>query len=239
MTASLLAEFGHPVQTSCADITRPSRPESCGHRGRRALRDQRGLVAALTRLHSPGGVQAGDSLLPVTAPGVIGGAIIHAARKSARMSRGKLARLLAVSPDTVRSWEDGTCPLFWTPYSDLRRLAAAFEQAGAKVRCDVADLVLASQCDLLLTGMLQGFEDYAEVPPIDEDSTEGEAARDLLRWALAGVLPERYRLFAPARPLLAAKDLIALTAAARGLNAGPHGDQLVSYGRALTALIAG
>jgi transcriptional regulator with XRE-family HTH domain len=239
MTASLLAEFGRPVQTNRADIARPSRAAGHGHRGRRALRDQRSLLAGLTRLASPVEVQAGESFLPVSAPGVIGGAIVQAARKSAHISRQKLARMLAVSPGTVRGWEDGTCPLFCVPYHDLCCLAAAFDQAGAKVPCDVADLVLASQCDLLLTGMLQGFEDYAEVPPVDEVSVEGEAARDLLRWALAGVLPERYRPFAPARPLLAAHDLIAFSAVARQLSAGPHGDQLASYGRTLTAIREG
>jgi hypothetical protein len=86
--------------------------------------------------------------------------------------------------------------------------------------------------------MLQGFEDYAEVRPVDEVSVEGEAARDLLRWVLAGVVPERYRLFAPARPLLAAQDLIAFTAVARELRAGSRGGQLASYGHALTALTA-
>ena len=139
----------------------------------------------------------------------------------------------------MRRWEDGTCPLVLCPYDGLCRLAAALDQAGAKTRCDVAELVLASQCDLLVTGMLHGTEDYAEVPPVDEDSAEGEAARNLLRWALAGVLPERYRPFAPARPLLAAQDLAAFTAVARQLNAGSHGGQLASYGHALTAIIAG
>jgi transcriptional regulator with XRE-family HTH domain len=167
---------------------------------------------------------------------VIGGAVVQAARKSARMSRQKLARMLAVSLGTIRSWEDGTCPLFCVRYHDLCRLAAAFDEAGVKVRCDVAELVLASQCDLLLTGMLQGFEDYAEVPPIDEDSAQGEAARDLLRWALAGILPERYRPFAHGRPLLAAQDLIAFIAIAQQLSAGSNGDHLASYGRALVVL---
>ena len=51
---------------------------------------------------------------------------------------------------------------------------------------ELGELLLASRCDLLLTGMLHGFEDYAEVPPIDEDGTEAETARELLRWALAG-----------------------------------------------------
>jgi transcriptional regulator with XRE-family HTH domain len=239
MTASLLAEFGGPVPTNRTDIARPSRATGRGHCGRRALRDQRSLLTGLTHLPSPVEVQAGESFLPVSAPGVIGGAIVQAARKSAHMSPQKLARMLAISPRTVRRWEDGTCPLFCVPYHDLCRLAAAFDQAEAKVPCDVAELVLASQCDLLLTGMLQGFEDYAEVPPIDEDSPEGEAARDLVRWALAGVLPERYRPFAPARPLLPAHDLIAFSAVARELRAGLHGGQLASYGHALTALMLG
>jgi hypothetical protein len=128
--------------------------------------------------------------------------------------------------------------LFCVPYADLCRLAAALDQAGAKVRCDVADLALASQCDLLVTGILQGFEDYAEVPPVDENSTEGKAARNLLSWALAGVLPERYRPFAPAQPLLAAQDLTVFTAVARELSEGSHGEQLASYGHALAALRA-
>ena len=239
MTASLLAEFGHPVQAKRADVARSARAASSGHLGALASRGRGGLLAGLARLPSTVGVQAGENLPPFSAPGVIGGAIVRAARKSARVSRRKLARMLAVSPDTVRNWEDGTCPLFCVPYADLCRLAAAFDQAGAKVRCDVAEFVLASECDLLVTGILQGFGDYAEVPPVDEDSAEGEAARDLLRWALAGVLPDRYRPFAPARPLLAAEDLVAFTALARNMYAGSEGEQLVSYGAALTAITSG
>jgi hypothetical protein len=111
---------------------------------------------------------------------------------------------------------------------------AVWPRPSTKLRCDVAEFVLASQCDLLLTGVLHGFEDYAEVPPIDEDSAEGETARDLLRWAL---VPERYRLFAPTRPLLAAHDLIAFNAVAGELSADLYGDQLASYGRALKDLM--
>jgi len=239
MTSSLLAEFGHPVQAKRADIARPAHAASSGHLGRRALRDQGRLLGGLTRLPSPAGAQADETVLPLSAPGVIGGAIIKATRRSARMSRRKLAKMLTRSPDTVRSWEDGTCPLFCVPYADLSRLAAAFDQAGAKVRCDVEELVLASQCDLLVTGILQGFEDYAEVPPVDVDSAEGEATRDLLRWALTGVLPERYRPFAPARPLLAAQSRTAFSALTRELSAGSRGDQLASYGRALAVLRVG
>ena len=236
MTASLLAAVGHPVQTNRGDSVRSVRLAAAGLVGRLGLRDREGLVPGLTRLPTPAGVQEGETFLPVSAPGVIGGAIIRAGRKSARMSRRNLASILTVSPGRVRSWEDGICPLFCPPYGRLRGLAAAFEQAGAKLRCGVADLVLASQCDLLITGMQHGFEDYAEVPPLDEGSGEGEAARDLLRWALVGNVPERYRPFAPARPLLAAQDLTAFRSVAQQLSTGSRGQQLASYGRALTAI---
>ena len=236
MTASLLAEFGHPVQAKRADVARSARAASSGHLGALVLRGRRGRRTGPTRLPSPAEVLEGEAFLPGSAPGVIGGAMVRAARRSGRLSRRKLARMLCTSPDTVRSWEDGTCALFCVPYADLCRLAAAFDQAGAKVRCDVAELVLASQCDLLVTGILQGFEDYAEVPPVDEDSAEGKAVRDLLSWALVGVVPERYRPFAPSPPLLAAEDRIAFNAVARELIGGSHGFQLANYGRALTAL---
>ncbi len=239
MTASLVAEFGQPMDTARVSIARRSR-DAVGRHGRSAhcgLGElMAALMAALTRLPYRARVQPGKDFLPASPPGVIGGAVVQAARKSARISRRKLARMLAVSPDAVRGWEDGTCPLFCVPYDGLFRLAAALDQAGAKTRCDVAELALASQCDLLVTGMMHGTEDYAEVPPVDDDSAEGEAARNLLRWALAGVLPGGYRPFATARPLLAAEDLAAFTAVARTLSAGSHGDQLASYGRVLAAL---
>ena len=58
MTASLLAEFGHPVQTKRADIARSGCTASSGHLGALALRDREGLLTGLTRLPSPVGVQA-------------------------------------------------------------------------------------------------------------------------------------------------------------------------------------
>jgi transcriptional regulator with XRE-family HTH domain len=238
MTASLVAEFGQPMDAARASIARRSRGALERHGGS-ARRGPAGPIAALIRLPGQARVQPVEDFLPASPPGVIGGAVILAARKSARISRRKLARKVAVSPDAVRRWEDGICPLFCVPYDGLFRLAAALDQAGAKTRCDVAELALASQCDLLVTGMLHGTEDYAEVPPVDEDSAEGETARDLLRWALAGVLPERYRPFASARPLLTTQDLAAFTAVTRQLNAGSHGDQLASYGHALTAIRVG
>jgi transcriptional regulator with XRE-family HTH domain len=180
--------------------------------------------------------EAGVIALPVSAPGVIGGAVIKAARRSAELSRRDFARMLAVSPLTVRTWEDGTRPLFAVRYDQLCQIADALGKAGAHVGNEVDELVLASQCDLLITGILHGFEDYAEVPPVDEDGTEGETARGLLRWALAGLVPDRYRAYAPTPTLLVKLDVIRFAAAARDLQAGLHGRDLANYGATLNAL---
>jgi len=50
---------------------------------------------------------ARDQPAPISPPGVIGGAVIAAARRSAALSRRRLARRLAVTPATVRAWETG------------------------------------------------------------------------------------------------------------------------------------
>lgn len=234
MTTSLVAEFSHPRRATI--IGRRSYPAASERVTGYVLRNWRNPMAAFAGSLDRSGNRAGEPFLPVSPPGVIGGAIIKAARRSARLSRQRLARTLTISPCTVRGWENGTDPLFSVGYDQLRHLASALDEADAKVGYEVGDFVLASQCDLLMTGMLREFEDYAEVPPIDVDGAEGEAARDLLRWALSGTVPERYRPWAPADPLLARQDVIAFTALAQNLNAGSHGDQLASYGAALTVL---
>jgi transcriptional regulator with XRE-family HTH domain len=193
-----------------------------------------------TLLTRPGWIEdeAGVIAFPVSAPGVIGGAVIRTARRSADMSRRDLARLLAVSPLTVRTWEDGTRPLFSVRYDQLCQIAGTLRKAGACVGLEAGELVLASQCDMFIAGVLHGFEDYAEMPSLDDDS-EGEGARGLLRWALSGVVPDRYRAHAPTGPLLARPDVILFAAAARGLQAGACGSDLTSYGATLVALTTG
>jgi transcriptional regulator with XRE-family HTH domain len=236
MTTSFVGEASRPI--GIVRVNTAHRPRVGSERlGRNARRNRAGLIAFLTRLSGGAGTQTNKDFLAASFfPGVIGGAVIRAARKSARISRRKLARLLTTSPRTVRSWENGTCPLFLVSYDGLGRLADALDRAGAKVQCGVTELMLAAQCDLLIAGMLRGFEDYAEVPPVDEDSAEGQAAYGLLRWAFTGLPPERYRTSAPVRPLLPTHDLNAFTALALQLSTGSHGKPLVSYGRALVAI---
>jgi DNA-binding transcriptional regulator YiaG len=169
-------------------------------------------------------------------PGVIGGAVIRAARRSGHLTQPNLARALKVSTATVRAWENGTIPLFSVPHGQLQRLAAALNHAGAQVGHELNELLLASRCDLLITGMLHGFEDYAEVPPIEERSAEADMVRELIRWALVGPVPNRYRQHASPRPLLDKGDVDLFIAAARDLEAGSQGHDLVGYGSALVAL---
>jgi transcriptional regulator with XRE-family HTH domain len=190
-----------------------------------------------TLLAPPGWIEdeADAIAFPLSAPGVIGGAVIKAARRSAGLSRQDLARILAVSPRTVRTWENGTRPLFSVRYDRLCQIAGALRNAGASVGQEIDELVVASQCDLLIAGILHGFEDYAEVPPVDND-TGGEAARSLLSWALAGTVPDRYRAYAPTGPLLAKHDVGLLVLAAQDLRTGSRGHDLASYGSALVAL---
>jgi hypothetical protein len=239
MTASLAAEFSQPLHATGRNIARRSRPRPHERAADGAPRNWTGTMAALTRPPDRTEGQPGEACPPVSPPGVIGGAVIQAARCSAGLTRRRLARMLAVSSGAVRGWENGSCPLFCVRHDELCRLAAVLDQAGATVGCDVGELVLASQCDLLVTGMLRGFEDYAEVPPVDEDGAAGDAARDLLRWTLTGAVPERYRSSAPAGPLLARQDRVTFATIARDLNAGSHGDRLASYGAALAALTTG
>ena len=237
MSTSLVAGISYPVHATFT--ARRCHPATSERITGNVLPDWRNLMAALTGSLDRTGNRAGEASLPVSPPGVIGGAVIKAARRSAGLTRRQLARTLAVSVRIVHGWENGTCPLFCVGYNRLSHLAGALDEADAKVRYEVGDLVLASQCDLLVIGMLRGFEDYAEVPPVDQDGAESQLARDLLRWALGRTLPERYRPWAPAGPLLARQDVIAFTALARNLNAGSHGDQLASYGAALSALSTG
>jgi DNA-binding transcriptional regulator YiaG len=170
----------------------------------------------------------------VARPGTIGGAVIKAARRSARLSRGQLARTVGVGVPTVCAWETGSVPLYCVPYDLLLNLSQALERTRAQ-GASFAELLLASQCDLLMAAALAGTEDYAEVPPLDSD-TDGQNTRDLLRWALTGTVPEPYRPYAPRHRLLTKEDALRFLAVAEGLTRGEQGAALAAVGAGLLAL---
>jgi DNA-binding transcriptional regulator YiaG len=64
--------------------------------------------------------------------GVIGAAVVQTARRSAHLTRLRLARLLNVSTATVRARENGAIPLFCVPYAQLQHLADTLDHAGAQ-----------------------------------------------------------------------------------------------------------
>jgi len=217
---------------------RPRRSRSAGRRLRsRAVEGYLAPTAAPSQAGRTGN-RAAPSELPAALHGAIGGAVITAARRSAGLTRRALARRLAVPPATVRAWEDGICPLYRVTYGQLRQIAGVLAEAGARTGLDLGGLVLASQCDLLIAGMLDGSEDYAEVPPVDQDA-EGAPAHGLLRWALTGHVPERYRPYARTGPLLGRAEVLRFLALARNLAAGDQASELAAYGAALVQLAAG
>ena len=96
---------------------------------------------------------------PASPHGVIGAAVVQATRRSAHLTRLRLARQLKVSAATVRSWENGTVPLFSVPYGQLQRLAEVLGRTAprtvspvhvtaAATRPENAERFVAIACDL-------------------------------------------------------------------------------------------
>jgi len=197
-----------------------------GTQPRRPLRSPRALTAAASR----------RALSP---PGVIGGAVVCSARRSVRIARHRFARAIGTDHATIRDVELGEIPLFCVPCDLLRQIAGVLARPGSALTGGVGELVTAGDCDLLLTAMLCEFEDYAEVPPIDQATPDGVVARELLRWALAGAVPDRYRPVVLPGCLLAARERHQIAAIARDLSASGHGPELAEFGLALALLTVG
>ena len=194
------------------------------------------MTAALGLIGRPPAVGAVPRVLPLPRPGVIGAAALKAARRSARMTRRRLARVAGSAwPPCVRGRTAPARCTAWTTSSSASWPTYS-RPRGTCVGADVAELALVSQCDLLIAGMLDGFEDYAEVPPIEEPGQRGDLAREFVRWALAGIIPDRLLGVADRGPLLAPADAAAITCVARDLQAGAAGPELAAFGAALLTL---
>lgn len=166
--------------------------------------------------------------------GVVAGAVLAAARGSAWMTLEKLARSADVSLSAIAGGEDGTRPLCAVTPDRLARLDAALLRSGADPAI-VADLAVASECDILIAGLVHGLDDFlADVPPVDEDDA-GTVARELLGWAVDGLVPPRYAAHADPGPLLDAATRRHLALAAQALAWHWNADARV-IGRALLAL---
>jgi hypothetical protein len=126
-------------------------------------------------------------------------------------------------------------PIYRVGYQQIRKLADVLAQAGGASSPGLAGLLAAGQCDLLVAGMVAGFEDYAEVPPVDQGAA-GAGARELLRWAFTGYAPGAVH-GRRNRPLLSRAAIRSFAASARDLAAGGRGEDLAAYGAVLLSLI--
>jgi len=121
-----------------------------------------------------------------SSPGVIGGTVIRCARRSAGVGRHDFAYATGVDHRTMRDVELGEIPLYCVPYPFLQRVADELSESLTSLTGGISELLTAADCDLLVTALLCDFEDFTEVPPIDQDTAEGKRARELLAWALRG-----------------------------------------------------
>ena len=64
-----------------------------------------------------------DHRLAASPPAVIGGAVIHAARRSAKLARQQFARAIGMDHQTVLDLEHGEIPLFAFPTTARGRMS--------------------------------------------------------------------------------------------------------------------
>ena len=131
-------------------------------------------------------------------PGVAAGAVLRAARTSARITESCLAAASSVNEEAIRAWEDGSDPLASLPVPQLERLESVLRAAGAEPRI-VADLHVAAWWDLVLLA-ITGLEDCARL--LADPLTCEDAFRELVAWSLTGRVPPRYRRYVLPRPLI-------------------------------------
>lgn len=137
-------------------------------------------------------------------PGVMAGAVLRAARRSARASTSALAAAAGVTKRTIRSWESGSYPLASAPAPDIQRLEAALGAQGADPRL-VCDLGAAAWCDLIVCAIA----DDDDIRCLLADPITGERGfRELLSWSLTGQTPARYQPYRAPSPAIANPALI-------------------------------
>src|SRR5487761_1474507 len=149
----------------------------------------------------------------LTRPGLVAGAVLRAARLSARIDEASLAAAGQVAEHTVWAWERGSAPLASVPAPDLDKLQAALSDAGADPQL-VADIGAAAWCDLVILAVVQNADTTCMMAdPLASETAFGE----LLAWALAGRVPPRYEPSAIPGPLL--DDLALIERVIQVLNA--------------------
>ncbi|MGI8448222.1 MAG: helix-turn-helix domain-containing protein [Streptosporangiaceae bacterium] len=174
------------------------RCEDPGHRRRHHV-GQRPPSPPAARALGPVMAPAPADADHISRPGAVSGAVLRGARLSAGVSEADLAGAMGISESTVRAWECGSAPLASVPLPGLERLHGALADAGADPRL-VADIEVAAWCDLVIAAIASGDDTSCLMAdPLARNATFSE----LIAWSLAGVVPARYRPYAPPGPLIA------------------------------------
>jgi transcriptional regulator with XRE-family HTH domain len=161
-------------------------------------------------------------------PGAVAGAVLRAARLSANLTVAGLAGATLVSPRRICRWERGDLPLGAESPATLTGLAAALLAAQADPMI-VADLETAIWCDLIISGLTEGWLSHLDEPA-------DALVLELLAWAASGMAPARYIPYTEPAPLLPASDAQLITAAGRLLATGEHPGTR-RYGTAVTLAV--
>ncbi len=166
--------------------------------------------------------ETGEASQQVSPPGVIAGAVLRSARRSAGLGAAQLAAAADVSEATVRAWESGSSPIASVPLLQVERIEGGLLAAGADHRL-VADLAVAAWCDLVIQA-IAGSEDISCLlaDPLAREDAFGE----LLAWSIADQRPARYQPFANPGRLLPTAGLTLITAVVQVLDTvGPSRGQ--------------
>jgi len=147
-------------------------------------------------------------------PGVIAGAVLRSARRSAGLSPAQLTAAADVSEATVLSWDSGSSPIASVPLLQVERIEGELLAAGADHRL-VADLAVAAWCDLVIQAVA-GSEDISCL--LADPLAREEAFGELLAWSIADQRPARYQAFANPGRLLPTAGLTLITAVVQVLD---------------------
>lgn len=117
------------------------------------------------------------------AAGMLAGAVLRTLRDHVGWSRDALAEHLAVSPDTVQSWETARRPLMNQSRGQLARHRRVLHAAGAPAHL-VTLLDQALEADVILDGLAEPVATHPLALYVPN-----RAISDLLAWAITGTVP--------------------------------------------------
>jgi transcriptional regulator with XRE-family HTH domain len=149
--------------------------------------------------------------------GTIAGAVLQAARRTARLTQEDMAEAAGYSVDTIKRWESGQRPLGRVKAADLAHMQRRLRQVGARPDL-VARIPAAIDADEFTARALAG--DCSQLG--SEVTTRPWSA--LIAWAVTGQAPDEAQDVAPRRPLLPPAECRALLASLREAAARTSAD---------------